>query len=415
MITRELQSKYSMCKINSIVNIIFYMFLCLTIIPDLKSITILYAFIGGLTVLVLVMGASKEIKKGKNYNKDYVNWVCVFTAYSLCSLVWSSVLATNQISYFFINLIILVPTSIYVNSLERLMDFLQIIILATFSMCLFIILSPDVGLKMAEGSMRLSSHDGMWNANFIGVCCSVSIIICMYMIKVRNKSKILYLAAIMIFSTTVVMTGSRKSVLVIIIGCSLFAVFKQSKSKILYLFGVFFVVLIFYYILMSVPVLYEFIGVRIDSFLNYFSSQKNVDSSTMYRISMIEYGVHWFKIKPIFGHGMDNFRYLFVDATGRMAYSHNNYIELLVGGGLVGFLLYYCYLYKSTIKLLRVTNNGSNLVALLLSILITILCIDVSLVSYNARFVQVVICLVCCGVNISKIRIAAKPINKKYL
>jgi len=65
------------------------------------------------------------------------------------------------------------------------------------------------------------------------------------------------------------------------------------------------------------------------------------DSSTKWRVSFAELGLKVFFEKPIFGVGLDSFR----DVVGRVYnsehYSHNNYIELLAGLGIIGFVLYY--------------------------------------------------------------------------
>ena len=46
------------------------------------------------------------------------------------------------------------------------------------------------------------------------------------------------------------------------------------------------------------------------------------------------------------GYGLDNFRIINLHATGHLTYSHNNFIEILVGVGAIGFLIYYSYYIK---------------------------------------------------------------------
>ena len=62
------------------------------------------------------------------------------------------------------------------------------------------------------------------------------------------------------------------------------------------------------------------------------------------RVMLIWYGWNWFLEHPVFGVGVNNFRALsnLVPLfAGKNFYAHNNYIEMLVGCGLVGFILYY--------------------------------------------------------------------------
>lgn len=83
---------------------------------------------------------------------------------------------------------------------------------------------------------------------------------------------------------------------------------------------------------------------RFDMFFNLFYSTDPVDNSTMTRLDMIAYGLEQFFYRPIQGYGINNFRELFIQTSGWATYSHNNFVELLVNVGFVGFVLYY-YIY----------------------------------------------------------------------
>ena len=65
---------------------------------------------------------------------------------------------------------------------------------------------------------------------------------------------------------------------------------------------------------------------------------------------MIQYGMDYFKERPLLGHGIENFRYLYAQEVGKETYSHNNYIELLVNNGIVGLLLYYSFYISVILK-----------------------------------------------------------------
>lgn len=388
---------------NTVVNLLLYAFLCFTMIPDIKANTLLYGVCSGLTVLTLLWCVFNERRRSEGRNNNYIFWICLFSAYSLSSLIWSSVPATNQISYFIINMIVLIPLSIYIRNMARLKAVLQLVVYSTITMCFFIFFFTDVSLIMAESSLRLASSDNSWNSNSIGISCSISFIICMYFMKTKSWSKAIYLLAMVLFLVVAVMTGSRKSILILLIGFSFYTMLKQARGKSLCVFGTMVTVAISIYLIISVPMLYDLVGVRFNSFFSYFTDKSSGDSSTQYRMDMILYGIEWFKNKPFIGYGMDNFRYLFESATGRLAYAHNNYIELLVGGGIIGFTLYYRIAVNSIRKLRKSMTNNRSMVALLLSILLTILCIDFALVSYNSRFIQIIMCTVFCGANICAI------------
>lgn len=72
-------------------------------------------------------------------------------------------------------------------------------------------------------------------------------------------------------------------------------------------------------------------------FMGFFDTISGVggDNSTDERAHLVELGLKQFYKDPFFGIGLNNFRLLFVK------YAHNNFIELLVGVGLIGTILFY--------------------------------------------------------------------------
>ena len=83
--------------------------------------------------------------------------------------------------------------------------------------------------------------------------------------------------------------------------------------------------------------MFELMHRRFNESINALLGQAGGDSSTLSRVSFIETGWRLFKQKVFIGHGVDNFKYV----SGFWVYSHNNFIEILVGLGIVGFVLYY--------------------------------------------------------------------------
>ncbi|MDD3267588.1 MAG: O-antigen ligase family protein, partial [Burkholderiales bacterium] len=115
--------------------------------------------------------------------------------------------------------------------------------------------------------------------------------------------------------------------------------------------------------------------------------QNNLDISSRIRFEMIEVGKTLFLSKPFLGYGIGSFSIV----SGFDAYSHNNYIELLVGLGIIGMVLYYSMIIYIIYKLfiIRKFIDGNPLLAILLSLLV----IDYGLVSYNSPVYQYIIAL----------------------
>jgi len=80
---------------------------------------------------------------------------------------------------------------------------------------------------------------------------------------------------------------------------------------------------------------------RMEQLLNFWSNEGQTDHSTIMRNNMMELGIEWFKKYPIAGVGMGNPHILAARYLRFDAYLHNNFVELLCGGGIIGFVLYY--------------------------------------------------------------------------
>ena len=126
------------------------------------------------------------------------------------------------------------------------------------------------------------------------------------------------------------------------------------------------VVVVLYNILISVDFLYELIGQRLQTAINgVLGIEGDIDNSTATRTGLIEIGIKWFNKKPWFGYGLSGFSVMHSTAfPGDFAgyYAHNNFIEMLVDLGLVGFVLYYSlyvYIFIKGLKALKGKTKSS--------------------------------------------------------
>jgi len=90
--------------------------------------------------------------------------------------------------------------------------------------------------------------------------------------------------------------------------------------------------------------------------------------------------VVWWQ-KPVFGHGIDQFRYVGSYTT----YSHNNYTEVLANFGVVGLLLYYGIFLSLFVRAAVGASRGSQTAWVILGILVSVVLMDVARVSYSSR------------------------------
>src|SRR5690606_28195676 len=106
------------------------------------------------------------------------------------------------------------------------------------------------------------------------------------------------------------------------------------------------------------------------------------------RFDLIIEGFEIFSKQPLFGHGLENYRFL----NSHETYAHNNYIELLVSVGVLGFLSYYLVLaYKMIFIFKRRKLYDMHLFG---SLLLIVLILDIAQVSYKNQITQTILVIV---------------------
>ncbi len=96
----------------------------------------------------------------------------------------------------------------------------------------------------------------------------------------------------------------------------------------------------------------------------------------------------FFSNHPIIGTGLNTF--IVQDSTHH--YSHNNYIEILVGLGIIGFFIYYAIHFRIFSKLLKLkTPTAKRIRLILLFSLMVFIFMDSALVSYGYKIVVIML------------------------
>lgn len=180
------------------------------------------------------------------------------------------------------------------------------------------------------------------NANGIGMNAAYMFGFILYTAKNhrwRNVFEDILLAVLVI---VILLTGSRKSVMMIAIFVTAFFLFwsreKAGVNTVFRIIGLSAAAIAAVMLVMNVPILYDALGNRIETLYRYVVNGEQVDGSAVTRTKMLQIGMRMFlNMNPVFGSGLNNYKYL----SGYLTYSHNNYMELLCSVGIVGTLLYY--------------------------------------------------------------------------
>lgn len=248
------------------------------------------------------------------------------------------------------------------------------------------------------GGERITTtgEDDLENINVVAMLVSFSFVYFFYEYFTTKKIVNLFCSLVSLFVT--ILLGSRKSILVILLSI-IFIFFKSSlklKAKVV-LFCLAAVLLI----TNLLPHDYlQFVSERLLGLGFWSEYSDSVDVADQIRKDLIRNGVSYFLHRPLFGHGLYNFSIVNGQNTGIFLYSHNNFIELLVGCGLIGFMIYYAIY----ILIYRNFKKSSNLTAkyFVYLILFMLLFNHIAIVVILDRFVWILLALLYAYSYISK-------------
>lgn len=210
----------------------------------------------------------------------------------------------------------------------------------------------------------------------------------------RKEKKSLYLVFILIFYYIIFLTGSRKGLLFPIISILGIEIFyrKISLKKILKLITIFLVAILICTIILNIN---EDIQKRINNLFLSVMGQNVEDKSVKERRFYRETAKELFKENPLKGIGGGCFAaYMEQINYSHVAYSHNNYLELLSTLGILGFSIYYTnYAIIIWISLKNAKKSRNIDIILPLAFIVIFTIFEYGIVSYYRFEYQPIICL----------------------
>lgn len=220
------------------------------------------------------------------------------------------------------------------------------------------------------------------NENDVGMALAMAAIVALFLFF--NK-RYWHIVPAFVFAVFAMATGSRKVIIILLLGgiLSFFSLLDFSKGNrlrnICIVIGALSFIAICIIILFSVP---AFVGIksRILTMINSLSGSSGGDGSTDTRMKMIEVGWEAFKSHPIKGVGIGTSSLLGFDT-----YLHNNFIEILASLGLVGFLLYYATFAMSFYRIVPLFRLHDRFAFLAVVINICWLAVQIGCVVYETK------------------------------
>jgi hypothetical protein len=369
------------------ISLIFMLYIASTIIFRMKYIAITYILDAVLVGLFLLLIYMKKIKV-YHLNKVLISY-SIFAIFALFSSFWAkdffiSMLQSFQLFSIFINMYIiynliknynienyfiygvLIGSFInYVFALEIIPSFVDIYLLSRFTgtvgnpnpLSTVMIISIFVSIVYLTKDKEKSNV-------FLYYYQYINIILALYLIIMSVSRKgIVFGFALVLLQIMVSMKDVKSFFRLIIIGVIGFFIFANFAN------------------LDDLWALYDKVIYRFTVLNEGLAHTDSHAGSTGIRLYLAEIGLELFKNNPLIGVGVNNFR---TYSPGGL-YSHNNYVELLAGVGLIGTMAFYSIYIFIFQKIVQVKKSDVKFIFTFF--LLVILGMDIASVSYYNKLI----------------------------
>lgn len=355
-----------------------------------------YIFVGetwGIYVIAslisVILGLSILVSQGKIcFEKNWIYlFTCVFAIFCYLSSfwAWNGGLAKEKGKTIIEILICIIVIGMWTRYDGDFLHKIKIVMWSGYLVTIYSIVkyNPFVLMSALASGLRF----GITATNGVAMLISLSIIINIYDI-IENKMKIWNLLMIPAFFLMAIL-GSRTSFIMLIVGIGLIIALRSSQDrnilysaiKVLLSLVLFIVVLYFLSKLPALGMLEE----RMKGLIALFNGRGIIDSSAMLRKTYMDLALEQFKMNPILGIGIGNSLILTGQNSPFSTYIHNNFLELLACGGIVGFSLFYVMYGYAIFKYIKNHNKYNKHKVLMISILLVVLMGDYGTVSYYLK------------------------------
>lgn len=228
-----------------------------------------------------------------------------------------------------------------------------------------------------SGDLRL----GMFfdNPNAVSAFATIGIIMAFYCLLFwKSKIKYIFILPLLLFFLVGISTGSRTFIVAFIVIVITILFLRYKKHPLIFFFSLTAFVL-FVIVLFNLPFLTTLRDRFIRIIWTFFTDSDRVDTSSLERVTWMNYGFFLGNKYLLTGTGAFGFSVL----SGVGTYTHSNYSEVWCDFGLIGFLLFYITI---PICLFKCIKNKNNNVSLVVSIFIYYILISFSNVYYYTKF-----------------------------
>ena len=369
--------------------------------------------------LVMMFGMTLILYKGRILVKsDYLTLqgliVLYFTFHTLFGLTSNRSLSYDYLITMFVNLGAIVVILRILNTKHDVELAMKSIVITALFACLYImivdrsrLLSGEIGTYVSRPfniGGGYSHNDIPWLAGLATICLS-------YFDLIGKKKKLCKILKFF-FTIFIVLSGARKSLIFVLFSLILYpyVIMKKGNSgkRALRIIIAAVSLSLIIFVLLNNGFLYSVIGYRFEGLFQGLQTGNYVESSARTRSIMIMTALNAIRQKPLLGNGLNTFRSL----SGSFGtWSHINYLELWVSGGIIPVVLFYAYYIKSTVSLWKRRDDA--LCAAMLSLILFMYVHDMLSVSYISRGAGLALCLIAATMKIYGLNSGSKRATEK--
>lgn len=332
------------------------------------------------------------------------SYILIFTGYVALSSLWAIVpgYATRRVEFLLETMFLVVILYTCYQDEGGVDRLLKILMWRGHLVLLYVVVRYGISsiIYMLRNDIRVDND--ILNANSLGLMVSYSIIINFYYILKQKKIKITDLMIIPAFLMLAV-SGSRKGLVLAAGGITAVVILRswdnrQVVKSIIKIICGGIILIVLGIIIIQLPFM-QGIMRRMDDLFLLLTGKGNSSGSAYVRFEYIKLGIQLFKDHPIIGIGIDNARVYTIELFGYDHYLHNNYVELLACGGIIGTALYYwIYVYLLlTFGKYKNYRNGEFDICLILLVLALVM--EYGMVTYESRETYYMLLLYCLEVD----------------
>lgn len=326
----------------------------------------------------------KIFKQGKFFIGKYLTLPLCYLLYALTNTIWATSSDKALSRFLTLILVFLLYILIYnaFNGREKLNLLIKAHFIAGIALSIYSIFFFGWNNIITALLSNIRLGGDISQANVFGMQLATTVIICFYYLTFHGK-KIMIPISIIPFILAMA-SGSRKTLIILTLGIIILLFLKFGARNLIKAVISISILLTSFYMLLQLP-LFNNVLIRFEGVYAVLGWGGQPEASAEVRQMLIDLSWNLFKQKPFFGNGLNSTSSLIFNVIGLDTYSHNNFIEVLVDGGIIGlfafYQIYFYIIYKNSFSISR----KSVVTVIILTLLIIRFVLDYASVSYYEK------------------------------